>query len=72
MPTSGKVDTVKPEEMPMLQDIEARKAKPKDKPYKLADEKGLYPLVTTTGGKLWRNRQSPRGKPARQAGGEAG
>jgi hypothetical protein len=29
-------------------------AKPKDKPYKLSDEKGLYLLVTPTGGKLWR------------------
>jgi integrase len=38
----------------MMQDIEARKAKPKDKPYKLADERGLYLLVTPTGGKLWR------------------
>jgi integrase len=38
----------------MMQDIEARKAKPKDKPHKLADERGLYLLVTQTGGKLWR------------------
>jgi len=47
----------------MLQDIEARKAKPgvhpKDptkngQPYKLTDEKGLYLLVTPSGGKLWR------------------
>ncbi len=29
-------------------------AKPKDKPYKLSDEKGLYLLVTPAGGKLWR------------------
>jgi integrase len=29
-------------------------AKPKDKPYKLSDEKGLYLLVTPSGGKLWR------------------
>ena len=29
-------------------------AKPKDKPYKLADEKGLYLLVQNSGGKLWR------------------
>ena len=26
----------------MLSDIEARKAKPQDKPYKLTDSKGLY------------------------------
>lgn len=29
-------------------------AKPKDKPYKLADEKGLYLLIQNSGGKLWR------------------
>lgn len=29
-------------------------AKPKDKPYKLSDEKGLYLFVQTGGGKLWR------------------
>ena len=38
----------------MLSDIEARKAKPKDKPYKLTDERGLYLLVNPNGGKLWR------------------
>ena len=29
-------------------------AKPKDKPYKLANEKGLYLLIQNSGGKLWR------------------
>ncbi len=29
-------------------------AKPKDKPYKLSDEKGLYLFVQTSGSKLWR------------------
>jgi integrase len=29
-------------------------SKPKDKPYKLADEKGLYLFVQASGGKLWR------------------
>lgn len=38
----------------MLSDIQARKAKPKDKPYKLTDEKGLYLYITPQGGKLWR------------------
>lgn len=37
-----------------LTDITIRNAKPRDKPYKLADEKGLYLLVQPTGGKLWR------------------
>jgi hypothetical protein len=29
-------------------------AKPRDKPYKLADGLGLYLLVAPTGGRLWR------------------
>jgi integrase len=29
-------------------------AKPKDKPYKLSDEKGLYLFIQTSGSKLWR------------------
>jgi integrase len=31
-----------------------KNARPKDKPYKLADERGLYLLVTPGGSKLWR------------------
>lgn len=37
-----------------LTDTEARNAKPKEKAYKLTDAQGLYLLVSTTGGKLWR------------------
>ena len=37
----------------MLTDPAVKKAKPADKPYKLADEKGLYLLVNTAG-KYWR------------------
>lgn len=37
-----------------LSDAAARKAKPAEKPYKLADERGLYLFVTTTGFKSWR------------------
>lgn len=37
-------------------------AKPKDKPYKLGDEKGLYLYVSTTGGKSWRANFSVAGK----------
>lgn len=37
-------------------------AKPKDKPYKLSDEKGLYLLVTPSGGKLWRFNYRFQGK----------
>lgn len=37
-----------------LTDTSIRNAKPRDKPYKLFDEKGLFLLVTPTGGKWWR------------------
>lgn len=38
----------------MLSATVINNAKSKDKPYKLADEKGLYLLIQATGGKLWR------------------
>ena len=38
----------------MLTDVTVRNAKPKDKPYKITDEKGMYLFVQPTGGKLWR------------------
>ena len=34
--------------------IQVQKAKPKDKPYKLSDERGLYLLVNPNGSKLWK------------------
>ena len=37
-----------------LTDTAIRGCKPRDKPYKLADEKGLFLLVQPSGGKLWR------------------
>jgi integrase len=37
-----------------LTDIEIKKAKPKEKDYKLSDGGGLYLLVKTNGSKLWR------------------
>ncbi|HRQ46201.1 MAG TPA: integrase arm-type DNA-binding domain-containing protein [Rhodocyclaceae bacterium] len=37
-----------------LTDTAVRSAKPGAKPLKLADEKGLYLFVSTSGGKLWR------------------
>lgn len=37
-----------------LTDIAIRRSKPSEKPYKLADGKGLYLLVNPSGGKLWR------------------
>jgi len=38
----------------MLSDIQVRKAKSQEKPYKLSDERGMYLLVNANGGKLWR------------------
>ncbi|MBK5275620.1 MAG: integrase arm-type DNA-binding domain-containing protein [Desulfuromonadales bacterium] len=43
-----------PKRIVSLSDIQISKAKPKDKPYKLADGGGLFLLITPTGGKLWR------------------
>jgi len=36
-----------------LTDTAIRSLKPKPTPYKVADEKGLFLLVTPAGGKLW-------------------
>lgn len=38
----------------MLTDIQAKKAKGADKPYKLSDSGGLFLLVSTTGNRSWR------------------
>lgn len=38
-----------------------RNAKPKDKPYKLADSLGLYILINPTGSKLWRVKYRSHG-----------
>lgn len=45
-----------------LSDAATRNAKPKDKPYKLADEKGMFLQVTPTGGKWWRLKYRFEGK----------
>jgi integrase len=34
--------------------VEIKSAKPKEKPYKIADEKGLYLLINPNGSKLWK------------------
>lgn len=39
-----------------LSDAAIRALKPSDKPYKVADEKGLYLLVTPAVGKLWKHK----------------
>jgi integrase len=46
----------------MLTDTKARQAKAHDKPYKLADQGGLYLYVSVTGSKSWRYDYRLRGK----------
>jgi len=43
-----------PKRIKPLSDIQVKTAKPKAKGYKLSDGRGLYLLVTPSGGKLWR------------------
>ncbi|MEM3484522.1 MAG: integrase arm-type DNA-binding domain-containing protein [Candidatus Methanomethyliaceae archaeon] len=45
-----------------LTDLKVKNAKPGERPYKMYDEKGLYLLVTPSGGKWWRLRYTYRGK----------
>ena len=45
-----------------LTDPEIRKKKPTEKPFKVADEKGLFLLVAPSGGKLWRMKYRFGGK----------
>ncbi len=39
-----------------------KQAKPKEKPYKLADEKGMFLLVNANGSKYWRFKYRFAGK----------
>jgi len=39
-----------------LRELQVRKAKPKDKPYRLTDGEGLHLLVKPNGSKLWQQR----------------
>jgi integrase len=48
--------------MKMLTNIKCANAKPKQKPYKLADSGGLYLFVTPTGSRLWRIKYRYLGK----------
>ncbi|SNB45931.1 integrase arm-type DNA-binding domain-containing protein [Geobacter sp. DSM 9736] len=45
-----------------LTDVQAKKAQPKEKPYKLTDGEGLYLQVTPNGGKWWRFKYRIDGK----------
>ena len=51
-----------PKRVVQLSDSQVRNAKPKEADYKLADGGGLYLLVTTGGGKLWRLKYRFDGK----------
>lgn len=42
--------------MPLLNEAKIRSARPKERAYKLFDERGLFMLVTSSGGRLWRFR----------------
>jgi Arm DNA-binding domain len=47
--------------MPLTDDV-IRTAKPNSKPRKMADERGLFLLISPTGGKWWRFRYAYAGK----------
>src|SRR3954453_12085949 len=47
--------------MPVLNEARIRASRPKDRQYKVFDERGLFMLVTPSGGKLWRFRYRLRG-----------
>ena len=42
--------------MAALTEAKIRFAKPRQRPYKIFDERGLFLLVSPTGGRLWRLR----------------
>lgn len=59
-PTSEKTKTSKVSR-PLTQ-LAVVNAKPKEKPYKLSDQQGLYLYVTPAGGKIWRMKYRYLGK----------
>lgn len=50
-----------------LSAVDVRNSKPKEKPYKLSDEKGMYLEVTPAGGRYWRLKYRMHGKEKRLA-----
>ena len=46
----------------MLTDAKVRSAKPREKPYKLTDERGLFLLVNPAGSRLWRFKYRWQGR----------
>ena len=55
-----------------LSDLKIRKAKQRDKPYKLYDSLGLFILVKPNGSKLWRHKYKLDGKEHTSALGKGG
>ena len=55
-----------------LTDVQVRGAKPREKPFKLADGDGLYLLVQPNGSKLWRMKYRVGGKEKKLAFGKYG
>ncbi|MEL6190289.1 MAG: integrase arm-type DNA-binding domain-containing protein, partial [Myxococcota bacterium] len=55
-----------------LTDVQVRSAKPREKPFKLADGDGLYLLVQPNGSKLWRMKYRVGGKEKKLAFGKYG
>lgn len=52
-----------PKRVPPLTQLQIKNAKPRERPYKLADGGGLYLEVTPAGGKHWRMKyRQPNGK----------
>jgi len=45
-----------------LTDLSCKNAKPKEKPYKLADSQGLFLLVSPNGSRYWRMNYRYEGK----------
>ena len=45
-----------------LTDVKVKNAKPREREYKLFDERGMYVLVTPSGGKCWRLKYRVEGK----------
>jgi hypothetical protein len=48
--------------MSELNEARIRAAKPKERPYKLRDGRGLHLLITPSGGRLWRFRYRHAGR----------
>ena len=58
----GGIESEKRGYLEMLTDTQARKAAPRDKPYKLADSGGLYLHVMPSGARYWRLKYRHGGK----------